>query len=98
MGISAGRIALTPPSSARKVARNIWIVQLVINILWSPIFFQAQAFGAAFLWLMLLWGIVADMIFQFYRLNPLAAGLQLPYLLWLTFAAYLNGGIWYLNR
>jgi tryptophan-rich sensory protein len=62
------------------------------------IFFNAQAFGFAFLWLLLLIVLVALMIYAFYKVDPLAAKLQIPYLLWLMFAAYLNFGVWYLNR
>jgi tryptophan-rich sensory protein len=69
----------------------------VVNFFWSPIFFNAQAFGLAFGWLMLLWVLVLTMILVFHRVDPLAAWLQLPYLAWLTFAAYLSYGVWMLN-
>ena len=72
-------------------------MQLVVNFFWSPIFFNAQAYGFALLWLLLLWILVFLMILSFRKTDPLAARLQLPYLLWLTFAAYLNAGVWYLN-
>ena len=50
------------------------------------------------LWLLLLWLLVLLMILAFGKVDPLAALLQIPYLLWLTFAAYLSFGVWYLNR
>ena len=97
MGIGAARIYLAPPSKARSRGLNLFIAQLVVNFFWSPIFFNLQAFGLAFFWLLLLWGLVIWMILTFRKVDPLAAKLQLPYLLWLTFAAYLNAGVWYLN-
>ena len=98
MGVSAARIYQTPPSLSRSRGLNLWIIQLVVNFFWSPIFFNAQAYGFAFFWLLLLWILVLLMILSFWKTDPLAAKLQLPYLLWLTFAAYLNAGVWYLNK
>lgn len=98
MGISATRIYRTAQSAARSKGLNLYIVQLVFNFFWSLIFFNAQAFGYAFIWLLLLWLLVLWMILVFRKTDPLAAKLQIPYLLWLTFAAYLNFGVWYLNR
>ena len=97
MGISAARIYLSPPSQARNRGLNLYIAQLIVNFFWSLIFFNAQAFGFAFLWLLLLWVLVLWMILTFRKVDPLAAWLQIPYLIWLTFAAYLNLGVWILN-
>ena len=98
MGIGAARIYQSPPSKMRSLGLNIFGTQLVVNFFWSPIFFNLQAFGFAFFWLLLLWGLVLWMILVFRRVDPLAANLQIPYFVWLTFAAYLNLGVWYLNR
>ena len=98
MGISAARIYLSPPSPERSRGLNLYVLQLIVNFFWSLIFFNAQAFLFAFFWLMFLWLLVLGMIFLFYRTGPLAGKLQIPYLLWLSFAAYLNLGVWYLNR
>lgn len=98
MGISAARVYLTPESPERSRGLNLFITQLVVNFFWSLIFFNLQAFGFAFVWLLLLWGLVAWMILTFYKTDKIAALLQLPYLIWLTFAAYLNAGVWLLNR
>lgn len=97
MGVSAARIWLTPLSELRSRGINLFIAQLVVNFFWSLIFFDARAFPLAFLWLLLLWGLVAWMILTFYKLDTKAAVLQLPYLLWLSFAAYLSAGVWLLN-
>lgn len=56
-----------------------------------------QAFGAALVWLLILWGLILWMIVTFRKVDPLAAWMQIPYLLWVTFAAYLNYGVWILN-
>ena len=98
MGIGAARINLSLPSRARSLGLNLFIAQLAVNFFWSPIFFNTQAFGFAFFWLLLLWGLVLAMILVFRKADSLAAKLQIPYLLWLTFAAYLNLGVWYLNK
>jgi len=82
---------------ARTAALRIWGVQLAANFLWPILFFSLGIYGFAFFWLILLWLLVLRMIVLFRRLRPIAGTLQLPYLLWLTFAAYLNLGIWILN-
>lgn len=97
MGIGAARVSLVPSSPDRNRGLNLFLIQLVVNFFWSLIFFNAQAYGFAFLWLILLWVLVLRMILTFRKTDSLAAWLQIPYLLWLTFAAYLNSGIWYLN-
>lgn len=97
MGISAARIWMAPKSAARSRGLNLYFVQLIVNFFWSLIFFNAQAYGFAFLWLLLLWALVLWMILTFRKVDPLAAYIQIPYLIWLTFAAYLSFGVWYLN-
>ena len=98
MGVSAARVWLTKESEARSRGLNLYVAQLIVNFFWSLIFFNAQAFGFALLWLLLLWALVFLMVRQFHRVDRLAALLQIPYLIWLTFAAYLNFGVWILNR
>ena len=98
MGIGAARVWLAPDSPQRKRGRNLFVAQLVVNFFWSLIFFNLQAFGLAFFWLLLLWGLGAWMILTFYQVDKIAAWLQVPYLIWLTFAAYLSGAVWLINR
>lgn len=97
MGISAARIWSAPKSQARSRGLNLFIAQLIVNFFWSPIFFNARAYGLALAWLLLLWVLVGLMISQFRKVDNTAALLQIPYLLWLTFAAYLNWAVWQLN-
>ena len=98
MGIGAARIYLSPASDARSRSLLLFLVQLAFNFFWSIIFFNFQAFGFAFIWLLLLWLLILWMILSFYKVDQLAAFLQIPYLLWVTFAAYLNFGVWLLNQ
>ena len=97
MGIGAARVSLTPPSKERSLGLNIFIVQLIVNFFWSLIFFNLRAYGFALLWLCLLWVLIVWMIAAFRQTDRGAAWLQIPYLLWVTFAAYLNWGVWVLN-
>lgn len=99
MGISSYLIQ-TSDSDAKDIARaqSIYQYQLVVNFLWPVFFFNFQWYLFSFFWLLLLWALVALMIKQFYAISKIAALLNIPYLLWLTFAAYLNLGIWWLNR
>lgn len=98
MGIGAARIYLAPASGDRSRSLLLFLVQLAVNFFWSIIFFNLQAFGFAFVWLILLWVLILLMILSFRKVDKLAAWLQIPYLLWVTFAAYLNLGVWLLNR
>ena len=98
MGISAARISLSTQSPQRSRGLTLFITQLIVNFFWSLIFFNAGAYGFALIWLILLWVLVLWMILSFRKVDPLAALLQIPYLLWLTFAAYLNYAVWMLNK
>ena len=97
MGIGTGRVWMAPRGIDRSRSLNLFVTQLIVNFFWSLIFFNAQAFGFAFLWLVLLIGLVIWMILSFRKADKIAGNIQIPYLLWLTFAAYLNLGVWYLN-
>lgn len=97
MGISATRIWLQPESKDRSRGLNLFVIQLVMNAFWTLIFFNAAAYGAAAVWLVALWAVVLLMILQFFKADRPAAWLQVPYLLWLTFAAYLNFAVWIMN-
>ena len=79
-------------------ALGIYLIQLAVNFFWSIIFFNMQAYLFAFIWIILLWILIITMIKRFYEISPSAAYLQIPYLLWVTFAAYLNLAIYILNR
>lgn len=97
MGIGAARIYASPASSARSRSLLLFFIQLAFNFFWSIIFFNLQNFGFALLWLIALWVLILLMILSYRKVDPLAAWLQVPYLLWVTFAVYLNFGVWLLN-
>lgn len=97
MGIGIARIYRSPASKARSRSLLLFLAQLAFNFFWSIIFFNFQNFGLAFVWLIALWLLILWMILSFRKADPVAAWLQIPYLLWVTFAAYLNLGVWMLN-
>ena len=99
MGVSAYLILTAQVLPQPRARAMYWYYgQLAVNFFWSLLFFNLQGYLGAFLWLCLLWVWVLMMIRAFYRISPAAGLLQLPYLGWITFAGYLNFGIWYLNR
>jgi tryptophan-rich sensory protein len=98
MGYCAARVSLTPPSKDRRSAIYLYIAQLAFNFFWSIIFFNFQAFLFAFIWLVALWILIFFTIRFFRKVDTLAGNLMIPYLVWVTFAGYLNLGVWLLNR
>ena len=76
----------------------VYALQLTMNFWWCVLFFGFKLYLFAFIWLILLWIAVLVIIILFYRINKMAGLLQIPYLVWLTFAAYLNLGLYLLNR
>lgn len=99
MGISS-YIILTSDVDQEKINKSIklYAYQLIANFLWPTFFFNFGWYFLSFLWLIFLWILVFLMIRSFYEINKVAAYLNVPYLVWLTFAGYLNAGIWLLNR
>lgn len=85
------------PLYERRSALKLYAVQLVVNVLWPPIFFGLELYLAALAWLVLLWVLVLVTALRFRRISRAAFCLMVPYLAWLTFAAYLNFGVWLLN-
>ncbi len=99
MGISAYLIQTSSADPETKSdALMIYRYQLIVNFLWPVLFFSFGWYLFAFAWILLLWGLVILMIWDFSKISKTAAYLNIPYLIWLTFAAYLNGAIWWLNR
>lgn len=96
MGISAYFVSVSEDEGKEKA---LWIygIQLVFNFFWTIFFFKMQWRLFAFFWLIALILLIIWMIRCFYRIKPAAAYLQIPYLLWSLFAAYLNLSIYLLN-
>ena len=98
MGISSYLICCNKTDKKfKKRACFFYLIQLLVNTLWSLFFFRLGWLFFAFLWLLLLVVLVIIMIIKFYKLKPLAAYLQIPYLLWLIIAGILNISIVILN-
>jgi tryptophan-rich sensory protein len=70
---------------------------MILNLAWSFLFFYFNLIGVALIEIILLWISIAAMIYLFYKIKPLAAYLNIPYLLWVSFATILNAGYYFLN-
>jgi translocator protein len=81
-----------------KKATLCYFIQLVLNFLWSIIFFRFELYGLAFLELLLLLAFILLTTVEFYKKDRIAGLLMVPYILWVTFAAFLNYSIWILNK
>ena len=98
MGISLARVWMAEESGARTRGLSLFLFQLIFNFFWSIFFFNMGAYGFSFLWILGLWVLIGLMILSFYKVDKIAAWLQVPYFLWVTFAAYLNYAVWQLNK
>ena len=85
------------PRPGRDRALTLYAAQLIFNFFWTLIFFNGEKFGLAFVWLLILWGLILATLLCFRKRSRTAGNLLIPYLAWVTFAAYLNAGVWYLN-
>ena len=85
-----------PQPQIRK-ALIVYGLQLAVNFFWSIIFFGAELYLLAFVWLVLLWVLIIWNMVKFYEIRQVAGELLLPYFLWVTFAGYLNLAIYLLN-
>ena len=99
MGVSSALIYENKDCAAedKKRAFRLYALNLAVNFLWSIIFFNMGAFFAAFLWIMLLIFVIIRMTGAFYKIKPIAAYLQIPYVIWCCFASYLTASIWLMN-
>ena len=100
MGVSAAIIynSVSIDSDKRAKALFTYGLSLVVNFFWSIIFFNMQMYFLAFVWLILLWVLILKTILEYSEINKGAAYLQIPYLLWVTFAGYLTFSIFLLNK
>jgi benzodiazapine receptor len=96
MGIS---LWLVWQSGSKEKMRAFWLfgAQLVLNAVWSPLFFGAQSIGGALAVIILLWAAIVLTILLFRKISQAAAWLLVPYIVWVSFAIYLNVAIWALN-
>lgn len=98
MGIALYLVVITRTREDKRNAVVSFGVQLFFNFFWSIIFFNARAFLFAFVWLIFLWLAIIANIYFFYKINKNAGKLLIPYLIWVTFAGYLNLVIFLLNK
>ncbi len=99
MGISAAIIYTnqTAPEYQKKSALYTYALSLIVNFFWSIIFFNIRAYLFAFVWLILLLYLIVKTIIKYKKIEPIAAYLQIPYAIWVTFAGYLTLAIFILN-
>ena len=98
LGISFYIVWNTDYKESKAKPYFFFIAGLILNFIWSPVFFSARLYFVALIILLLLLITIVLMFAEFHKVSELAAYLQIPYLLWLLFAGYLNIGIYLLNR
>lgn len=100
MGISSARIYIKRRENTgeAKDALAVYAMSLIVNFTWSIIFFTLEAFLVAFVWLLLLLALIITTVIRYKPIDKLAAFLQIPYIIWVSFAGYLNLAIFILNR
>jgi len=97
MGISLYLIWNKPVSQVRTAGVLFFLMQFMLNIVWSVLFFALHKIGGAFIEIVFMWLFILFTINEFRKLNKVAAWLLVPYILWVSFAAVLNFAIWKLN-
>lgn len=97
MGISFFVVWKQKVSKLRNLAISIYFLQLLLNFAWSFIFFYFNMIGLALVEIVLLWFTIILMLVLFYRIKPMAAYINIPYLLWVSFAGVLNASYYFLN-
>ena len=97
MAVSAWVFSNRAQGRTRRVGLGLFLGQLALNALWSGLFFAARSPGLALAEIVVLWAAIAATVVTFGRVSAVAAGLLVPYLLWVTYATALNGAIWQLN-
>ena len=99
MGIGSARVLIHGANMGQITsdAFSVYAFQLIVNFAWSIIFFEFRAFLGAFIWLCFLWILILVMLVRFAKVDKVAAIINIPYLIWVTFAGYLNFMIYILN-
>ena len=97
IAIVAYRIAYAQETSWKIPNLALWALQIVLNALWTPIFFGAKNLGGAMIYIGLLWVTICVLIWTTRQVDKLSAFLLLPYLAWVSFAGVLNFAFWSLN-
>lgn len=98
MGVAAWLVWRNGNTAALAWPLRLFLVQLLLNALWTPLFFGMHRPGLALIDIMLLWAAIGATTFAFYAQSKAAAFLLIPYWLWVSFATLLNASIWWMNR
>lgn len=105
MGVSSGLYWIVRPVGEGALRSKMWeqglsfyLASLAFNFAWSILFFNLRWFLFSFVWLLVLLFLIVGTILAYRKFSKTAAYLQIPYVLWVAFAGYLNFGIWWLNR
>ena len=96
MGVAAYLVWMRD-STGRNGALFFYGLQLIFNFVWPLLFFNARAYLASLIWLLLLWVLILITTARLFQETKAAGWLMIPYLLWVAFAGYLNAGVWLLN-
>lgn len=97
MGIASYLIEVAPDTQSKKFAQTLYYVQLFFNFCWSFIFFNFGNYLFAFIWIIILWVLIIAATIEFNKIDPKAAYLMIPYIIWVTFASVLNFSVYLLN-
>ena len=97
MGVAAWLVWLKAGFSGARTALSLFIIQLLLNSLWSYLFFGLQKPMAAFIEIIALWCVILATLVSFWKVRPRAGALFIPYLCWVGFASALNYQLWRLN-
>ena len=98
MGVAAWRAWRATVGRELRTVVGLYATQLLLNALWSILFFGLRRPGFALIEIVLLWGVLVVMLARFWRIDRAAGLLWAPYVAWVSFATALNGAIWWLNR
>ncbi len=99
MGVASYMVLVSGESKEKiREALGVYGIQLAVNFFWSIFFFHLELYLFSFIWLMILWLLIILTTVRFCQITKAAGYLMIPYLLWVTFAAYLNFGIYLLNK
>ena len=100
LGVGAWLVRREPGPAADRERPGAWLafaLMAALNLVWTPVFFGLHSPGLAFVTISLLWGVLVWMTLRFGRVRPMAGYLQMPMILWVSFALVLNGTIWLIN-
>ena len=98
LGISLFLIWKQRAGKERNLAIFVFLLQQLLNFGWSFIFFYFNMIGFALIEIIFLWISIVSMLVLFYKIKPVAAYINIPYLIWVTFATMLNAAYYLLNR